>query len=148
MGILSWIVMGLVVGVLAKFIMPGRDPGGFVITVALGIGGAFVGGYIGSFLGIGTVSGFNVPSIFVATLGAIYKELGGFWAFFSATWNTVIAYTLAVTVYQAGTFARDPVSAALWIAGCAAALAACYAWLMHLGRQRAGSGKLIPVVNL
>jgi len=84
----------------------------------------------------------------VATLGAIYKELGGFWAFFSATWNTVIAYTLAVTVYQAGTFARDPVSAALWIAGCAAALAACYAWLMHLGRQRAGSGKLIPVVNL
>ncbi len=71
MGILSWIVMGLVVGVLAKFIMPGRDPGGFVITVALGIGGAFVGGYIGSFLGIGTVSGFNVPSIFVATLGAI-----------------------------------------------------------------------------
>ncbi len=71
MGILSWIVMGLVVGVLAKFIMPGRDPGGFVITVALGIGGAFVGGYIGSFLGIGTVSGFNLPSIFVATLGAI-----------------------------------------------------------------------------
>jgi uncharacterized membrane protein YeaQ/YmgE (transglycosylase-associated protein family) len=40
MGILSWIVMGLIVGVLAKFIMPGRDPGGFVITVALGIGGA------------------------------------------------------------------------------------------------------------
>jgi len=71
MGILSWIVMGLIVGVLAKFIMPGRDPGGFVITVALGIGGAFVGGYIGSFLGSGTVSGFNVPSIFVATLGAI-----------------------------------------------------------------------------
>jgi len=70
-GILSWIVMGLIVGVLAKFIMPGRDPGGLVITVALGIGGAFVGGYIGSFLGIGTVSGFNVPSIFIATLGAI-----------------------------------------------------------------------------
>jgi uncharacterized membrane protein YeaQ/YmgE (transglycosylase-associated protein family) len=71
MGILSWIVMGLIVGVLAKFIMPGRDPGGFVITVALGIGGAFVGGYIGSFLGIGAVSGINVASIFIATLGAI-----------------------------------------------------------------------------
>jgi len=84
----------------------------------------------------------------VATLGAIYKELGGFWAFFSATWNTVIAYTLAVTVYQAGTFAAHPVSSAAWIAGCAAALLGCYAWLMHLGRQRAGSGKLIPVVNL
>jgi len=84
----------------------------------------------------------------VATLGAIYKELGGFWAFFSATWNTVIAYTLAVIVYQAGTFAAHPVSSAAWIAGCAAALLGCYAWLMHLGRQRAGSGKLIPVVNL
>ena len=71
MGIFSWIIMGLIVGVLAKFIMPGRDPGGLVITVALGIGGAFVGGYIGSLLGIGTVSGFNVPSIFIATLGAI-----------------------------------------------------------------------------
>ena len=71
MGILSWIVMGLLVGVLAKFIMPGRDPGGFIITVALGIGGAFVGGYIGSFLGIGAVSGFNLASIFIATLGAI-----------------------------------------------------------------------------
>jgi uncharacterized membrane protein YeaQ/YmgE (transglycosylase-associated protein family) len=71
MGILSWIVMGLIVGVLAKFIMPGRDPGGFIITVALGIGGAFVGGYIGSLLGIGAVSGINVASIFIATLGAI-----------------------------------------------------------------------------
>ncbi|MCG3168551.1 MAG: hypothetical protein CALGDGBN_00048 [Pseudomonadales bacterium] len=71
MGILSWIVMGLIVGVLAKFIMPGKDPGGFVITVALGIGGAFVGGYIGSALGIGAVSGFNPASIFVATLGAV-----------------------------------------------------------------------------
>lgn len=71
MGILAWIVMGLIVGVLAKFIMPGKDPGGFVITVALGIGGAFVGGYIASFLGIGAVSGINVASIFIATLGAI-----------------------------------------------------------------------------
>jgi ferrous iron transport protein B len=84
----------------------------------------------------------------IATLGAIYKELGGFWAFFSATWNTVIAYTLAVAVYQAGSFAANPLGASAWIAGCAAALFACYAWLMHLGRQRAGSGKLIPVVNL
>ena len=61
----------LIVGVLAKFIMPGKDPGGFVITVALGIGGAFVGGYIGSFLGLGAVSGINVASIFISTLGAI-----------------------------------------------------------------------------
>jgi ferrous iron transport protein B len=84
----------------------------------------------------------------VATLGAIYKELGGFWAFFSATWNTVIAYTLAVACYQIGTFGQDPLGAAGWLAACAAALLACYAWLMRLGRRRAAGGRLIPVVNL
>jgi len=46
MGILSWIVMGFVVGLLAKFIMPGKDPGGLIMTVLIGIGGAFVGGYL------------------------------------------------------------------------------------------------------
>jgi len=71
MGILSWIVMGLIVGVLAKFIMPGKDPGGIIITILLGIGGAFVGGFIGSFLGFGPVSGFNIGSIVLATGGAI-----------------------------------------------------------------------------
>ena len=71
MGNLSWIVLGLIVGVLAKFVMPGKDPGGFVITVILGIVGAFVGGYMGTFLGIGGVSGFNLPSIFIATIGAV-----------------------------------------------------------------------------
>ena len=63
MGILSWIVMGLIVGLLAKFITPGQDPGGIIITILIGIAGAFVGGYIGSFLGIGTVTGFNLGSI-------------------------------------------------------------------------------------
>jgi len=48
MGILSWILLGLVVGLLAKWIMPGPDPGGLVITILLGIAGAFVGGFIGS----------------------------------------------------------------------------------------------------
>lgn len=71
MGILSWIVMGLIVGLLAKFIMPGKDPGGLIITVLLGVAGAFVGGYVGSFLGFGTVTGFNVGSILLATGGAI-----------------------------------------------------------------------------
>jgi uncharacterized membrane protein YeaQ/YmgE (transglycosylase-associated protein family) len=47
MGILSWIVLGLVAGILAKWIMPGRDGGGFILTVLLGIVGAFVGGWIG-----------------------------------------------------------------------------------------------------
>jgi uncharacterized membrane protein YeaQ/YmgE (transglycosylase-associated protein family) len=71
MGILSWIIMGLVVGILAKFIMPGKDPGGVIITILLGIGGAFVGGFIGSFLGLGPVTGFNLASLLLATGGAI-----------------------------------------------------------------------------
>lgn len=54
MGILSWIVLGLIVGVLAKWIMPGNDPGGLIITVLIGIGGAFVGGFISSSLGFGS----------------------------------------------------------------------------------------------
>ena len=71
MGALSWIAMGLIVGILARFIMPGRDPGGIIITTLIGIAGAFVGGYIGSFLGLGTVTGFNVGSILLATGGAV-----------------------------------------------------------------------------
>lgn len=71
MGILSWIVMGLIVGLLAKFIMPGKDPGGLIVTVLIGVAGAFVGGYVGSFLGLGTVTGFNMGSILLATGGAI-----------------------------------------------------------------------------
>lgn len=71
MGILSWIVMGLIVGILAKWIMPGRDPGGLVITIVLGVAGAFVGGFIGSQLGLGAVTGFNLGSFALATGGAI-----------------------------------------------------------------------------
>ena len=51
MGILTWILFGLVVGVIAKLLMPGRDPGGFVITILLGIAGALFGGFIGRALG-------------------------------------------------------------------------------------------------
>jgi uncharacterized membrane protein YeaQ/YmgE (transglycosylase-associated protein family) len=71
MGILSWIVMGFIVGLLAKFIMPGKDPGGLIITILLGIAGAFVGGYVGSYLGLGTVTGFNVGSLLIAIGGAV-----------------------------------------------------------------------------
>ena len=71
MGILSWIAMGLIVGVLAKFIMPGKDPGGFIVTILIGIAGAFVGGYIGSFLGLGEVTGFNLGSLLLAIGGAV-----------------------------------------------------------------------------
>jgi uncharacterized membrane protein YeaQ/YmgE (transglycosylase-associated protein family) len=71
MGILTWIVMGLIVGVIAKLLMPGKDPGGFIITILLGIAGAFLGGFIGKTLGFGTVTGFNFGSLLLATGGAI-----------------------------------------------------------------------------
>lgn len=71
MGIFSWVIMGLIVGVVAKVLMPGKDPEGFIITVLIGIGGAFLGGFLGSFLGFGTVTGFNVTSILLAVGGAL-----------------------------------------------------------------------------
>ena len=71
MGILSWIVMGLIVGVLAKWIMPGKDPGGIIVTILIGIAGAFVGGFVGSLFGVGKVSGFNLVSIALAVGGAL-----------------------------------------------------------------------------
>jgi len=71
MGWISWIVFGLIAGVLAKWIMPGRDPGGIIITVLLGIGGAFVGGFIGTQLGFGEASGFDIRSFAIAVGGAL-----------------------------------------------------------------------------
>ena len=52
MGILSWILFGLVVGVIAKLLMPGRDPGGFIVTMLLGVAGALIGGFIGRAMGL------------------------------------------------------------------------------------------------
>lgn len=71
MGILTWIVLGLIVGALAKFIMPGDDPGGIIVTMLIGIVGAFLGGFIGSALGVGSVTGFNMVSILLAVAGSI-----------------------------------------------------------------------------
>jgi len=71
MGILSWIVMGLIVGLLAKFVVPGKDPGGLIVTICIGIAGAFVGGFIGSLMGLGKVTGFNVGSFLLAIGGAV-----------------------------------------------------------------------------
>jgi uncharacterized membrane protein YeaQ/YmgE (transglycosylase-associated protein family) len=79
MGFLAWIVLGLIAGALAKLLMPGKDGGGWIITMVLGIAGAFVGGYLGSLLGIGgAADGVNLVSIATATAGAfvllfIYK---------------------------------------------------------------------------
>lgn len=71
MGIISWIVLGLVCGALAKFIMPGKDGGGILVTMALGIVGALVGGFIATALNVGDVSGFNIKSVLIATGGAL-----------------------------------------------------------------------------
>ena len=71
MGIFSWIIMGLIVGALAKFLMPGDDPGGIIVTILIGIAGAFIGGFVGAKMGLGTVSGFNLGSIALATGGAL-----------------------------------------------------------------------------
>ena len=70
MSILAWLGVGLVAGILGKFLMPGDDGGGWILTIILGIVGAIVGGFIATFLGFGTVTGFNVYSILVATGGA------------------------------------------------------------------------------
>ena len=76
MGILSWILLGLVVGALAKWLMPGDDPGGIFLTIVLGIVGAVVGGFLASLLGIATVGGFSIGGIAVATAGAMLVLFG------------------------------------------------------------------------
>ena len=76
MGILAWIVFGLIAGALAKFLMPGSDPGGFIVTTILGIVGAVVGGFIAVQLGYGDITGFDLRSFAIAVLGAIVLLLG------------------------------------------------------------------------
>ncbi len=71
MGILSWIILGLVVGAVAKLVMPGKDPGGLLVTTGLGIAGAVVGGFLGSMVGLGPVTGFNLGSLAIAVAGAV-----------------------------------------------------------------------------
>lgn len=71
MGILSWIILGLIVGVLAKLIMPGQDPGGIIVTILLGVAGAFLGGYLGTLMGLGSVTGFNMMSLLLAVVGSL-----------------------------------------------------------------------------
>jgi uncharacterized membrane protein YeaQ/YmgE (transglycosylase-associated protein family) len=67
-GIIGWIVVGLIAGVLAKLIMPGRDPGGIIVTILIGIAGALLGGFLASKMNIG---GGNLMNIVIATCGAI-----------------------------------------------------------------------------
>ncbi|MDP8900727.1 MAG: GlsB/YeaQ/YmgE family stress response membrane protein [Actinomycetota bacterium] len=69
MGIIAWIIIGGIAGALAKLIMPGDDPGGIIVTILIGIAGAFVGGLLTSLIGVG--SGGFIWTIIVATIGAI-----------------------------------------------------------------------------
>ena len=71
MSFISWIILGLIVGVLAKWIMPGKDPGGLIITIVLGVAGAMIGGFVGTQLGLGSVTGINLVSIGLAVVGAL-----------------------------------------------------------------------------
>jgi uncharacterized membrane protein YeaQ/YmgE (transglycosylase-associated protein family) len=76
MGILAWIVFGLIAGALAKFIMPGDDPGGFIVTTIIGIVGAVIGGFIAVQLGYGDISGFDMRSFVIAIFGALILLFG------------------------------------------------------------------------
>jgi uncharacterized membrane protein YeaQ/YmgE (transglycosylase-associated protein family) len=69
MGVIGWIIFGLIVGVVAKLLMPGRDPGGFIVTILIGIAGALLGGYIGR--GLGWYREGEPASFLVAVLGSI-----------------------------------------------------------------------------
>jgi len=71
MGIISWIVVGLLAGALAKLVLPGDDPGGIIVTAIIGMVGAVVGGFVFGIFGGTGATGFNVWSILVATVGAI-----------------------------------------------------------------------------
>ena len=80
MGVIGWIIFGLVVGIVAKFLMPGRDPGGFVITAIIGIVGALLGGYLGRAIGWyreGDPVGFVMAVIGSIILLALYRMIVG-----------------------------------------------------------------------
>ncbi|MFA5119793.1 GlsB/YeaQ/YmgE family stress response membrane protein [Zavarzinia sp.] len=71
MGWLSWIVLGLIAGLVAKFLVPGHDSGGLIWTTLVGIVGAFIGGYIGTRIGWGEATSLDFRSIGISVLGAV-----------------------------------------------------------------------------
>ncbi len=80
MGIIGTIIIGLIVGVIAKLLMPGRDPGGFIITILLGIAGAFVATWLGQAIGwyrVGDAAGFIASVIGAIILLALYRAAFG-----------------------------------------------------------------------
>ena len=80
MGILGWILFGLIVGALAKLVMPGRDPGGIIVTMLLGVAGAVLGGFLGralGFYGEGEAAGFVMSFLGAVVLLALYRMVIG-----------------------------------------------------------------------
>jgi uncharacterized membrane protein YeaQ/YmgE (transglycosylase-associated protein family) len=80
MGILGWILFGLIVGALAKLVMPGRDPGGIIVTMLIGVAGAVLGGFIGralGFYGEGEAAGFVMSFLGAVALLALYRVIVG-----------------------------------------------------------------------
>ena len=80
MGIITWIIIGLIAGALAKLIMPGDDPGGIIITIVIGMVGSVLGGFLAGLVGLG--GGGLIWSIIVAIIGAIillaiYRAVAG-----------------------------------------------------------------------
>ena len=71
MGILSWFIFGLVAGIIARIVMPGKDPGGLLLTIIIGITGAFLGGFVASRIGFGSITGFDLRSLIIAVGGAV-----------------------------------------------------------------------------
>lgn len=72
MGILAWIVFGLIVGLVARWIVPGAAPGGIISDIVVGILGAVIGGWLYGLAGHAGVTGFNLPSMVCAFIGAIF----------------------------------------------------------------------------
>ena len=80
MAIIGWIIFGLIVGIIGKFLMPGRDPGGIVVTILLGIGGALLGGWVGQALGFyreGEPAGFVMAVLGSILLLFLYRLFAG-----------------------------------------------------------------------
>jgi uncharacterized membrane protein YeaQ/YmgE (transglycosylase-associated protein family) len=71
MGIIAWIVLGLIAGAIAKALMPGPDPGGIIVTALIGIVGAFLGGFLGNLITGSGLNGFSLWSIILAIVGSM-----------------------------------------------------------------------------
>ncbi|MFI8966918.1 GlsB/YeaQ/YmgE family stress response membrane protein [Streptomyces sp. NPDC053493] len=69
MGIIGWILLGLFAGIIAKFLMPGRDPGGVIVTILIGIAGGLLGGWLGKVIfGVDSIDGFFELSTWIAAI--------------------------------------------------------------------------------